>query len=162
MSSARDFDFLMGEWTVLHRRLARRLVQDTRWVEFAGTASARPILDGLGNIDEMQIPLPAGPYVGCTLRLFDPAARMWTIHWTESRRPVLDPPMVGAFSDGIGTFYGDDELDGRPIRVRFLWSRASATECRWEQAFSPDGGQSWEVNWVMTFARQEPAAAVGV
>ncbi|TJV23098.1 MAG: DUF1579 domain-containing protein, partial [Mesorhizobium sp.] len=24
----------------------------------------------------------------------------------------------------------------------------------WEQAFSPDGGKTWETNWIMDFARQ--------
>ena len=27
------------------------------------------------------------------------------------------------------------------------------TAARWEQAFSADGGATWEVNWVMEFTR---------
>lgn len=153
MSSARDFDFLLGHWSVRHRRLRRRLAGDTTWVEFEGTAVARPILQGLGNFDEIQVALPDDPYVGSTLRLFDPVTGLWTIYWMETRRPALDPPMVGAFDGGVGTFFGDDVFEGRSIRVRFLWSSTSDSACRWEQAFSGDGGQTWETNWVMTFTR---------
>ena len=153
MSSERDFDFLIGDWSVLHRRLRRRLAGDTEWDEFTGPASARKILGGLGNFDEISLPLPSGAYAGATVRLFNPATRLWSIYWMDSRNPVLDPPMVGKFSDGRGHFYGDDRLDGRAIRVRFIWTPITAQSCRWEQAFSEDEGRSWETNWVMSFTR---------
>ncbi|TIQ24379.1 MAG: DUF1579 domain-containing protein, partial [Mesorhizobium sp.] len=54
----------------------------------------------------------------------------------------------------VGTFLCDDVFDGRDIQVRFLWSRITEKSARWEQAFSPDGGKSWETNWIMHFARQ--------
>jgi hypothetical protein len=150
-----DFDFLIGEWSVLHRRLKRRLVGDTEWIEFSGPAVARKILGGFGNFDEIQIPLPSGKYFGSTLRLFNPTTELWSIYWMDSRNPVLDPPMIGSFTDGRGLFYGDDSFEGRPIRVRFIWSPMTANTCRWEQAFSVNEGQSWETNWIMTFLRKE-------
>lgn len=153
MSSANDFDFLIGNWSVFHRRLNRRLARDTEWIEFTGPATARPILGGLGNFDEIAIALPSGPYLGATLRLFNPATQLWSIYWMESRNPALDPPMIGKFEDGRGLFYGDDVFEGRPIRVRFIWTPMTAAACRWEQAFSDDGGQSWETNWIMAFTR---------
>ena len=75
VDGADDFDFLIGDWSVVHRRLKRRLVGETEWVEFSGPATARKILDGLGNIDEYRIDLPAGAYVGSSLRLFNPATQ---------------------------------------------------------------------------------------
>ena len=152
---ARDFDFLIGKWTVLHRRLKRRLVGDSEWIEFAGPASVRKILAGWGNIDECQIPLPSGAYTGATLRLFNPRTALWSIYWMDSRNPGLDPPMIGKFENGRGLFYGDDTFDGRPIRVRFIWTPLPDHRCRWEQAFSVDGGDTWETNWTMSFT---PAA----
>ena len=71
----------------------------------------------------------------------------------DSRNPALDPPMIGKFTGTQGVFYGDDSFEGRPIRVRFIWTAVSPTECRWEQAFSADGEQSWETNWTMQFTR---------
>jgi hypothetical protein len=152
-SGADDFDFLIGDWTVLHRRLKRRLAGDTEWIEFTGPASVRKILAGLGNIDEFRIDLPQGGYMGATLRLFNPTTRQWSIHWMDSRDPKLDPPVVGSFQDGRGLFFGDDTFEGKPVRVRFIWSPLTATTWQWEQAFSPDGGKTWETNWTMSFTR---------
>lgn len=150
---ADDFNFLIGDWHVTHRRLVRRLVGETNWIEFAGPATARKILGGLGNLDEYRIDLPTGSYVGGSLRLFDPAIQTWTIYWMDSRQPKLDPPMVGRFKDGRGLFFGDDWCDGTAVRVRFIWSTVPGKPSRWEQAFSADGGVSWETNWTMTFRR---------
>jgi hypothetical protein len=150
---AGDFDFLLGDWSVLHRRLKRRLVGETEWIEFTGPASVRKILNGLGNIDEFRIDLPEGTYTGATLRLFHPVTRAWTIYWMDSRNPKLDPPMAGRFEDGRGLFFGDDSFDGKPIRVRFIWLPMTETTCRWEQAFSVDGGATWETNWTMSLTR---------
>jgi hypothetical protein len=153
VTGANDFDFLIGNWSVRHRRLKRRLAGDTESIEFSGPASARSILGGLGNFDEYHIDLPSGAYIGSTLRLFNPATGLWSIHWMDSRDPKLDPPMIGSFEGGRGLFFGDDTFEGKPIRVRFIWSGMTASACHWEQAFSIDGGESWETNWTMSFTR---------
>jgi hypothetical protein len=89
-----------------------------------------------------------------TLRAFDPRSLTWSIWWLDGRDPGrLDTPMVGAFQGGVGQFFADDQFEGRPVRVRFLWRPSAAP--RWEQAFSPDGGVSWETNWIMDFTRAE-------
>lgn len=149
----RDFDFLHGGWRVTHRRLRRRLAGDTHWDEFAGTCDAQPIIGGLGNVDDNVLDLPDGSYEAATLRLFDPASRLWSIWWIDARSPGLESPVHGRFRDGVGTFYGDDVFEGRPISVRFLWSGIGPRSARWEQAFSADGGASWETNWIMSFER---------
>ncbi|MBS0285599.1 MAG: DUF1579 domain-containing protein [Proteobacteria bacterium] len=148
-----DFDFLIGNWDVRHRKLRKRLARDTRWDEFGGTMRARPLLAGHGNFDENVIDLPDGSYHACTLRLHDPATGRWTIHWIDGRDPKLDPPMTGSFAGGNGTFHGDDNFEGRPIRVRFLWTPPGDAGPRWEQAFSDDGGANWETNWIMDFVK---------
>jgi hypothetical protein len=71
MRGASDFDFLIGDWLVHHRRLRHRLANDTEWIEFTGSASVRKTLAGFGNFDEFQIPLPSDSYVGATLRMFN-------------------------------------------------------------------------------------------
>ena len=50
-----------------------------------------------------------------------------SIYWADSRRPalLLEPPVVGSFSGDV-----------TPRR---------------EQAFSEDGGETWETNWVGEF-----------
>jgi len=150
----RDFDFLMGAWRVFHRRLKARLAGSTTWEEFDGTCAARKILGAQGNIDDNVINIPGGTYRAATMRAFDPAMRRWAIWWLDARSPrSLDAPVVGAFEDGVGTFYAEDNLGDLPIRVRFLWTRISSASPRWEQAFSPDAGATWETNWTMDFTR---------
>src|SRR5262245_50021506 len=149
-----DFDFYMGSWRIHHRRLKERLAGSDEWDEFEGTSVAWPILGGAGNIDDNVLELPAGTYRAISLRSFDPITDQWSIWWLDGRSPTrLDPPVVGRFRDGIGTFIAEDEFDGRPILVRFLWSDITERTCRWEQAFSPDGGATWEVNWIMESTR---------
>lgn len=150
---ASDFDFLHGSWSVRHRKLQHRLKGDDGWVEFGGTMTARPILAGAGNFDENILEDPDGTYEACTVRMVDAASGMWSIFWIDGRNPRPDPPVVGAFADCEGRFFGRDTLDGRPILVRFLWSRPDGCSPRWEQAFSGDAGASWETNWTMDFDR---------
>lgn len=151
---ARDFDFFLGSWMVSHQRLKRRLAGCTDWESFDGTTTTRPILGGMGNMDDNVLNLPAGSYRAVTLRTYDPTAEEWSIWWLDGRNPgVIDTPMRGRFDAGRGEFFADDTFNGKPIRVRFIWSEMTPTSCRWEQAFSPDNGMNWETNWVMTFSR---------
>jgi hypothetical protein len=153
--TARDFDFLMGRWNVHNRALRRRLGGSDEWVEFASTCAARPLLDGLGNEDEFRTDY-AGGFIGMSFRFFDPKTRRWSIYWADTRRPgQLEPPVFGGFSGDTGVFEGADTFEGRPILVRYYWSGATTGKPRWEQAFSDDGGKTWESNWIMEFTPAE-------
>jgi hypothetical protein len=151
-----DFDFLVGTWSIHHRRLRERLQGCTDWEEFEGTAVVRAVLGGLGNLDDNVLHLPSGAYNAVTLRTFDPSSQTWSIWWLDGRNPTqLDTPMRGRFAAKLGEFLADDTLNGQPIKVRFLWKAESPDQPVWEQAFSPDDGQTWETNWVMHFTRQK-------
>jgi hypothetical protein len=150
-STARDFDFFMGSWNVHNRMLRRRLAGSDVWDEFEATSVARPLLDGMGNEDEFRTDF-AGGFIGMSFRFFDPERKRWAIYWADTRRcGELDPPVFGSFSGDLGVFEGEDIFNGRPILVRFVWSRVTTPTPRWEQAFSDDGGRTWETNWVMDF-----------
>jgi hypothetical protein len=149
---SRDFDFFIGKWNVRHRRLKARLAGSREWEEFGGTAELRTILGGSGNIDDNLLELPGGNYRAITLRSYDPATKTWAIWWLDGRNPhQLDVPMKGRFENGTGLFFADDVFEGKPIKVRFIWTAGTAP--RWEQAFSGDGGKTWETNWLMEFTR---------
>ena len=155
MKGPNDFDFFIGKWRVHHRRLKERLAHSNDWEEFEGTSTVQKILGGLGNMDDNVIELPSGTYRAATIRTYDPAKQRWTIWWIDSRDPGhLDPPVVGRFEKGAGTFYAEDEFKGKPIRVRYLWNASPKTP-HWEQAFSDDGGKTWETNWTMDFTRTQ-------
>ena len=152
-ATASDFDFWFGSWDVRNRWLRRRLAGSDDWEEFDATVVARPLLDGVGNEDEFRTDY-AGGFIGMSFRFFDPERRRWSIYWADSRRPgELDPPVFGTFSGDVGVFDGEDVNRGRPILVRFTWSGITTPTPRWEQAFSDDGGSTWETNWVMDFTR---------
>jgi hypothetical protein len=153
-SAPPDFDFFIGSWSVAHRRLKARLAGSTEWETFSGRAVTQKTLGGFGNMDDNVIEIPSGTYRAVTLRAYDPRARSWSIWWLDSRSPGrLDVPVVGRFENGVGTFLAEDSFEGKPIRVRFLWTQPRAGSPRWEQAFSPDHGATWETNWVMDFTR---------
>jgi hypothetical protein len=145
-----DFDFLIGSWKVSNRRLKQRLVGSTDWEEFTADSVAWSLLDGSANIDQFTFPDGTS---ALTLRLYEPDRRPWTLTWATSTEGRLFPPVVGAFSDGKGLFYGDDVHDGTPVRVRYIWSDITPTSARWEQAFSIDQEQTWETNWIMELVR---------
>jgi hypothetical protein len=101
--------------------------------------------------------VPGGAYRGVAPRSFDAKSHQWSIWWMDSRTPLapLDPPVIGHFENGVGMFYGGDTLKGKPIRVRFIWSKITPISCHWEQAYSADGGKTWETNWVQDLKRVE-------
>jgi hypothetical protein len=150
-----DFDFFFGTWAVKHRVLKERLKNSKEWIAFTGTCHAVPTMGGAGNMDDNVIAKPDITYRAMTVRTYDAKTKLWAIWWFDGRNPhgPVDPPMKGSFKDGVGTFYADDKWEGTPVKVRFLWSDISKATCRWEQAFSTDGGQTWEVNWVMECTR---------
>ena len=151
-----DFDFLFGSWTVHNRFLRERLRGSSDWTEFDADCDARPILGGLGNIDEFRVSHNGSSFAGTTLRLFDPETGDWTLHWADTKRAgKLLPPMIGFFRGDVGEFYGDEDVDGRKVLCRFRWLRVPPDAPRWEQAFSDDDGKTWETNWIMTFTRKE-------
>ncbi|MFE5310078.1 hypothetical protein [Isoptericola sp. NPDC056605] len=159
MGTQHDFDFLFGAWHVRHRRWTEPLAPGSTtgtWAEFDTEAVAGPILDGLGNADDTSGTLPDGSrFSGHSLRLYDPSRDVWRIWWASTSQPGrLDPPVEGTFTDGVGTFVGPFEHEGRTILARFRWLDTDSPRPRWEQDFSFDEGPTWEpVNWVMTHTR---------
>jgi len=150
-----DFDQRAGDWRVQHRRLKDFLAGSHDWITFDGTLSLRPLLGGLGNVSDNVFNLPGGAYRGVSLRAYDPKTGQWATWWLDGRNPLgeLDPPMKGCFENGNATFYGSESFKGKTVRVRVIWSQLSASSARWEQAFSADGGATWEVNWISEFRR---------
>ena len=148
-----DFDFLYGQWRVVNHRLLKRLAGCTEWDTFEARQKAWPILAGLGNQDEFRAEAWRPGFIGMTLRLFNPATRQWSIYWVDKQRAVLDVPVTGGWHGDTGVFTGHDVFNGQPILFRFTWTKLGPDAARWEQAFSPDDGRTWEKNWIMEFTR---------
>lgn len=145
---AHDFDWELGHWQTRLRRLVRPLSGSSEWVEYQGTTVVRSVWSGKANLVELEVTGGAGQLEGLALRLYNPGSRQWSLNYSNSRGGTLSPPYVGEFRDGRGVFYGTDDLAGRVILARFVITRPSPDIARFEQAFSDDGGATWEVNWI--------------
>lgn len=154
----RDFDWEFGTWTTTLSRLANPLSGSTTWVEYEGTSVVREVWGGRANLLELYVEGPEGAIEGLSLRLYDPGTREWSLNFASSRNGRMTEPVVGAFRDGRGEFFGRDTLNGREILVRFVILPLDPDTWRFEQAFSADGGQTWEVNWIATDRRVSGAA----
>jgi len=156
-SSAHAFDYLAGKWTMHNKRLLSRLSNCTQWVEYESTdENLGPILKGIGNMDFFRTAynqVNGKPYEGLTLRLFNPATRLWSLYWVDSNSGTMDPPVVGSFEGNVGNFYCKDVFKGKPILVRFTWDKTDKDNPVWSQAFSPDNGLTWEMNMTNTSHR---------
>lgn len=150
----RDFDFEFGDWTTQLKVLRNPLSGESAWVEYEGTSIVRKVLDGRANLIELSVEGESGRIEGLSLRLYDPQSRQWSLNFANTRTGVLTESVTGAFNGGCGEFYGQETLDGRIVLVRFVIKQISPRVARFEQAYSADGGRSWEVNWIATDTRR--------
>jgi len=150
---AHDFDPLLGNFTFHLHYLPHPLVPPTSWTDLTGTGACYKVWDGRADLDTVELDGVSGHIEGLTLRLYDPAARQWRLYWANSRIGRLDPPQIGDFRDGRGDFYTTDTIAGKTILVRYDWSRMTSGTPHFEQAFSKDGGKTWDVNWITNQTR---------
>ena len=148
-----DFDFEIGTWRTELKRLQQPLTGSTSWVEYQGTTVVRKVWDGRANLVELEVDGPAGHIEALSLRLYNPESHQWSLNFSSSKGGTLSPPSIGEFKDGRGEFYSQETLNGRAILVRFVITPLSPDTCRFEQAFSDDGGKTWEVNWIAVDTR---------
>ena len=150
---AHDFDFEFGTWKAHIARRVKPLTGSATWVEYDGTSVVHKLWGGRANVGELDVTGPAGRIEGMSLRLYDPQARQWKIRWANGKDGDLGAPMIGGFEKGRGEFYNQEVFDGRAIFVRFIFSDITPRTFRLEQAFSDDGGKTWEPNWISTFRK---------
>ncbi len=150
-----DFDWEIGTWKIYVRRLQHPLTGSTSWVEYDGTVDCRKVWDGRSNLAEIKVDGPAGHIEFLSLRLYNPQSHQWSLNFASSNAGTLSQPMIGEFKNGRGEFYDQEPFNGRSILVRFVFSAVSPSSGRSEQAFSANGGKTWEVNWINTYTRVE-------
>lgn len=153
-----DFDWMVGSWKAHLKRLVNPLTGSKTWVELAGTQRTWHILGGRACMDEFIVENPADKtkVEALTVRLYNPANQTWSIYWANAKNGAFSmPATVGKWEDGRGEFYDHEELNGRWILVRYVWSDVTPTAAHFEQAFSTDGGKTWEVNWISDLARDK-------
>jgi hypothetical protein len=145
-----DFDFIFGRWKV---HLKRKAAGTDHWTEYDGYGIYRPVWGGRANLNEFFTESSNGHVEGLTLRTYNPKTHQWNLYWANSRDGILSSAQVGEFNHGEGKFYAQDNSDGKSILVRYVWSRITPNSAHFEQAFSEDGGDSWDVNWISDMVR---------
>jgi hypothetical protein len=158
-----DFDFLYGKWKMPNHRLLKRLANSHDWEDFMSYDECRPLPGGIGNEDFFKTD-HWKDFVGMTTRTYDPKTGLWRIYWVDNRFSggVIEPPVVGKFEGNVGVFEGPDSFDGKPIIVRFTWTvhpKGDKVAADWAQAFSTDGGKTWETNWTNEIIPMDDAEA---
>jgi hypothetical protein len=148
-----DFDFEIGTWKTALKRLQHPLTGSSSWVEYSGTTVVRKVWNGRANLVELDVTGPSGHIEALSLRLYNIEAHQWSLNFSGSGSGVMSQPTIGQFQNGRGEFYDQETYNGRAILVRFIISDITANSCHFEQAFSADGGKTWEVNWVATDTR---------
>jgi hypothetical protein len=150
-----DFDFHLGQWKSDITRLQHPLTGSTTWIKCAGTLSARKVWDGRAQLEELEADCPAGHIEDLLLFLYNPQSHQWSLNSAAVGDGVIGRPMFGEFKNGRGEFYDQEPFKDRLILVRQVWSDITATSHHFEQAFSDDGGKTWETNFRATLTRAE-------
>ena len=151
-----DFDFLIGDWKAHVRRLPDRLNGSDQWDVYDGISNHKKLLDTNANFEEFEVSSADKKLhiKGQTLRVYNPETHQWGIYLLDLDKGEVDvPPVVGAFHGDRGEFFHQETLRGRVILVRYVWLNISPKSARMEQSFSPDGGKTWEVNWICELSR---------
>ena len=143
-----DFDFEVGHWHIHLKRRLHPLTGSNQWVEFDGTSVTRFLWHGAAQIEQFETDGAGGHIEGLTLRTYNPQSHQWRLYWANSKDGIVVVPQIGEFKDGQGEFYAQDTLNGKSIFIRFIWSKTNTSTPHFEQAFSGDGGKTWEVNWI--------------
>ena len=154
-SAGADFRFLTGHWLVHHTRLVDCEGASPRWIEFDAVHECRPLLGGLGHIEEVT---HENGETSVTMRFFDRASARWTAQSVSGRNGVPQGPLQGRFENGSGTFVGmlsDDVChEASPTLIRETWSTTDASP-RWERRRSTDGGATWALFATASFSRAD-------
>src|SRR5262245_32259705 len=149
----RDFDFNIGTWKTHVLRLLHPLTGSKSWTQYDGISVVREVWKGRANLLELEVDGISGHIEGLGLRLYNPESHRWSLNWSNSQDGKMTKPMIGQFKEGRGEFFNQEDFNGRAILVQNCFFDIKPDFSRFEQAFSTDGGRTWETNWIMTFTR---------
>lgn len=147
------FDWQFGRWNIQMSRRVHPLSGSNERAEMTGTVDVEKIWNGRGNYALIDAAGSAMSAHILALRLYLPQTRQWTLSFTREGRGTLASPMYGTFRNGTGTFYDQDSVGGKVVIDRFRFFDATAKTARDDDAFSCDGGKTWENEWTNTHTR---------
>ena len=148
------FDFDLGTWETHSSRLLDPLTGSTTWADLDGRSVVHRVWGGRANLAEYKADGPAGHVELLAMRWFNPNTSEWNLDFATPNVGVFgEVPGVGQCKNGRCTFYDQEQVNGRYVWVRFsIWKITDDTG-QSEQAFSNDGGKTWETNWTNKYTR---------
>jgi hypothetical protein len=148
-----QFDFDFGTWATHSTRLLHPLTGSHTWVKLDGKTVVRKVWGGRANLAEYDADGTGNHGTLLALRWFNPTTGEWNLDFAAPQVGTLGVPGVGTFKNGRAEFYRFDTIDGRNLLVRFSIWKITEDTAQSEQAFSADGGKTWEVNWMNHYTR---------
>jgi hypothetical protein len=149
-----DFDFNNGVWHTHIKRVLEPLSGSNKSIELDGTVTVRKVWGGRAQLEEIEADGPNGHWEGLTLFLYNPTAHQWSQTFINSKMGLLNPPLIGTFSEGRGELVAEDTVNGRSVLVRAVWSEIKPDSHHFEESYSDDGGKSWAPAFIATLTRE--------
>lgn len=151
-----EYDFDLGTWHTHTTRMLHPLSGKQEWTELDGTTVVTPVWGGRANLAEYKAVGPNGPIELLALRIYNPKTHEWSINFaTPGRGELSNTPGIGAFNNGRVEFYDQERYNDKAILLRFSMWGITPDTAQSEQAFSTDGGKTWETNWINKYTRSE-------
>jgi hypothetical protein len=150
---AHDFDFNSGTWHTRIRRILDPFSGGTRTMDLNGTVTVQGVWGGRAWLEQIEADGPKGHWEGLTLFLYNPTSHQWSQSYINSKIAALESPLVGAFKDGRGELFSQDNFEGRSVLARGVWSDITTDAHRFEISFSNDGGQTWHAVFIANLTK---------
>jgi hypothetical protein len=115
----------------------------------------RKVWNGGASLMELEADTPTGRLQELNLRLYNPQTHRWSFNFATRNDGTIAPPMIGEFKNGRGEFIDQEPFNSKTILVRHVFSDISPDSHHFEQAFSDDGGRTWEPNFVAALTREK-------
>lgn len=139
-----DFDFDLGTWKTDIVRKADPLSASNETVHMTGVVKISKLWSGRAQVEEIEANGPKDSHwEGMTVFLYDPKARQWSMNFASGSVGKMTPPTIGRMVDGRIELYGADTFDGRPVKIRAVWSDFTPNSHTYREYVSADGGKTW-------------------
>jgi len=141
-AEARQLDFWLGEWNLT-------------WPGGSGTNEITQRFGDCVIEENFSGDMPAGPYFGHSVSVWHAGRAKWQQTWVDSQGGYL-LFTGGVGDDGVMRLYGEPapQSDGRTQETRMSWLNVEKDSFDWHWERSFDGGQSWEMVWLISYERR--------
>lgn len=160
-AEARQFDFLLGRWTIeVHPKVSSLVAMFHGAPRFTGSWQAMRSVDGLGVDDEMRLVDGSGNPISLTR-----AHRGWAAaekRWKISGMDVLRKHSTESTAQWIGGEMNvsghSTDPDGTQQLTRTRYFKITPNSFRMQQDLSGDNGKTWDEATVVIDATRVPTA----